>query len=401
MPKRHPLGWPRYMIEKRIRSGIAYYWDIPTWAKRAGCTIKGEALGTDYADAKRRCDNVLNKILDSWRTSGSETEKPLHVVTGTFDWAVTLYKRSPKYIELPAETRRSYDAALNIVSRHLLKDGRKFGLLMLTSITPGVADRLFAKIKVNAIGVERIRTAILCMKISQRAWNVAFRDRPDAVPFINPFGKMGLSYKSKPTRPVTYDELLKFVKASDEAETPSIGTAAMIAFFWLQRQTDILGRLSWAHYRPADNPNIARIFHNKTKAIVDVPLYDLDGTALWPDLMARLDATTRYGTLICTRDKPDRRRKIHLPWTQKNFQHAVADVRSAASIDKECKFMGLRHGGNTEGGDAGLSDAQLRALSGHLSPNMVITYTRSTMQQRREGARKRLDSRTKGGNLSE
>jgi hypothetical protein len=78
----------------------------------------------------------------------------------------------------------------------------------------------------------------------------------------------------------------------------SLGTAAMIAFYWLQRETDILNRLSWGHYRPADAPGIARIFHHKTGELIDIPLFDDDGTPLWPELTSRLDAAPRRGTLI-------------------------------------------------------------------------------------------------------
>ena len=101
------------------------------------------------------------------------------------------------------------------------------------------------------------------------------------------------------------------------------------------------------------------------------------------------------------RDKPDRRRKIYLPWAEDDFRHRVADIRSSASIDPEVKFMGLRHGGNTEGADAELSDAQLRALSGHRTAAMVTLYAKGTMQQRKIAARKRLETRTKRGGMSE
>ena len=80
--------------------------------------------------------------------------------------------------------------------------------------------------------------------------------------------------------------------------------------------------------------------------------------------------------------------------------HCVADIRAAAGIDFDAKFMGLRHGGNTEGGDADLTDAQIRALSGHKTAAMTALYTKATMKQRQAGARKRLEARTKGGNLS-
>jgi len=101
------------------------------------------------------------------------------------------------------------------------------------------------------------------------------------------------------------------------------------------------------------------------------------------------------------RDKPDRKRKSYLPWKEDYFRHRVAAIRAAAGIHHEAKFMGLRHGGNTEGVDAGLSDAQLRALSGHKSATMTVLYAKQTMRQRREGARKRLAARTKAADLSE
>ncbi len=125
---------------------------------------------------------------------------------------------------------------------------------------------------------------------------------------------MGIKYKAKATRPVGYERLMQFVQTCDEAGEMSIGTAAMIAFFWLQREIDIVTRLSWGHYRPADAPDVVRIRHHKTGEVVDLPLYDEDGTALWPELIERMDNAPRRGSLIVMRDKPDRHRKIHLPW---------------------------------------------------------------------------------------
>jgi hypothetical protein len=402
MPRRKPLGWPRYMVARRLRSGAtAYYWTIPSWAKQNGCTLKIEALGTDYADAKKRCDALLNPQFDAWRKREEVITLPSdHAIPGTFDWMVAAYKSSPLYRKLPARTRKSYDAALRLAGQHKLTDGRTFGMLALNSITPGAADRLFDRLRERPEGGERVRTAVLAVTVCKRAWNIARRDKPKIVPWENPFDKMELSYVPKPTRPVTHDELIRFVKAADDAGESSLGTAAMIAYYWLQREEDITGRLSWSHYRPDDAPDVARIFHHKTRQLVDIPLYDEDETVLWPELMARLDAAPRYGTLIITRDRLDRSRKVHLPWKLDYFRHRVADIRAAAGIDFSAKFMGLRHGGNTEGGDAGLTDAQSRALSGHRTPTMTALYTKATMKQRRVGARKRLEARTKGEILS-
>ena len=416
--KRKPLGWPKLMVAKRLKSGsAAYYWDAPSWAKKKGCALPGQALGGDYGHAKQRCDEILNPQFDAWLagTSGEaiKADKPL---VGTFDWLVSVYKSLPKYTRRPEKTRKSYDNALRLVSQHKLKDGRLFGSLSILSIKPATADVLFDRLRavqepvVDCQGQpvigndgkplfqtrERTRTALLSMVCCRTAWNWARRAKPEIIPGLNPFVGVDLQYKASPTRAVTHAELLRFVRAADEAGEPSIGTAAMIAFYWLQRETDIVGRLSWVqHYRPADNPGIARIYHHKTRELVEMPLYDEDGTSLWPELMERLDAAPRRGSLIVMRDKLDRKRKAHLPWKEDYFRHRVAEIRKAAGIDASAKFMGLRHGGNTEGADADLTDAQLRALSGHRTASMTALYAKQTMKQRREGARKRLATRTK------
>jgi integrase len=389
------------MTAKRLSTGaIAYYWAPPSRAKKAGYKVTSEALGTDYGEAKKRCDDVLNPHYRAWLNKGADAA-PSNIRLGSFDWMVSRYKASPKYTKLPAETRSSYDRMLRLVSEYQLADKRTMGFLPLAVFTPAVADRLFEKLKANPRGGERVRTAVLAMRVCSRAWKVAKRAEPRRVPSDNPFEKMGLTYTAKPTKLFQYDDLMRFVDAADGAGLRSVGTAAMIAFFWLQREIDILSRFAWSQYRPADAPDLVRIFHHKTGAPVDMPLLDEDGNDLWPELTARLDASDRHGTLIVTRDEPDRFKGIRLPWKKRHFLRTVAKIRKAAGIDPGIKFMGLRHGGNTEGGDAGLTDAQLRALSGHKTANMTQLYTKRTVQQRREAARKRRDSRTKIGQMSE
>jgi hypothetical protein len=313
---------------------------------------------------------------------------------GSFSWLVASYFTAPQFLELPAITQRSYRGALSRVCGFALKDGRTFGQLMLPDITPAVADQIHVRLKFRPDGEPRLRSAMLSMRIAQRAWSVTQRRHAAEVPPLNPFARMGIRYRPKPTRPVTYTELERFVVAADAVGDPSIGTAAMIAYFWLQRQADILGRLTWAHYRPAHAPDLVQIFHHKTHELIAIPLFDEDGTQLWPEMTARLEQTMRRGELIVMRDQLDRRRKTYLPWLEDYFRHRVADIRERAGISSQVKFMGLRHGGNTEGADADLSDAQLRALSGHKTANMTVIYAKVTMKQRQEGARKRRDARS-------
>lgn len=216
MPRRKPAGWPKLMSSKRLASGTTgYYWAPPTWAKKAGCPVRSEALGVDYGAAKQRCDDVLNQQYDAWRT-GCDALEPA-ASPGTFDWMVAIYKSNPKYKDRPAKTCKSIDATLSLASKQKLKDGRLFGSLALASITPGVADRLHAKLKEKPGGGTRARTALMAIQYCRRAWNVAWRDKPDLVPLANPFMRMDVCYKAERTRPVSYDELMRFVAAADEA----------------------------------------------------------------------------------------------------------------------------------------------------------------------------------------
>ena len=101
------------MVAKRLKSGVvAYYWDAPTWARRDGCPVAGEALGMDYALAKQRCDEVLNPQFDEWRTHGEVAATQGRPLPSSFDWMVAIYKTHPKYKKRPAKTRKSYDSVL-------------------------------------------------------------------------------------------------------------------------------------------------------------------------------------------------------------------------------------------------------------------------------------------------
>jgi hypothetical protein len=410
MKNKKPIGWPEYMEPKRINGVVRYYWNAPTWARKRDCPIKSEALGTDYAQAKARCDDVINPIFDSWRTGGASDDQitSRRVVTGTFDWLAGVYKKSPKYTRKPERTRKSYDGALRLVAEYILTNGHRFGSLALKSIQPGTADRLYEKLKYGKEGKLRLRTAGLSMTVSKRAWDVARRDYPSIIPALNPFADMDIGYKARVTRAATLTELRTFVAATDADGSSSLGTGAMIAYYWLQREEDIFMRFAWSDYRPPDNPDRVMIWHHKNHdERIPVPLFDIDGTALWPEMTTRMESVRRAGTLIVMRDRPDPKKKVHLPWMtggknpMRYVQSEVRRICRGAGIPDDITFTSFRHGGHTEGADAGLTDAQMRALGGHKTTAALLRYAKETDAQRQVGGRKRLNARTKTGDLSE
>ena len=60
---------PRYVNRRPRRSGgWSYYFNPPTWARRAvGCPVHAEPLGIDHEAAISRAETILLPALDAWR----------------------------------------------------------------------------------------------------------------------------------------------------------------------------------------------------------------------------------------------------------------------------------------------------------------------------------------------
>jgi hypothetical protein len=105
--------------------------------------------------------------------------------------------------------------------------------------------------------------------------------------------QMGLESSDRETPTASYAELQAFRAKAVEMGLPSLATAALIGWEWLQRETDIFGSFDVTHYRPKDRPNAVRVVHFKTREENWVPLFDDNGVPLYPELMAELDAIKR------------------------------------------------------------------------------------------------------------
>ena len=87
--KRSALPLPRYVLRKPIKSGWGYFFNVPMWARKAGCPLQNEPLGTDYETAVARAETVLLPAFDAWRTGGASEAPTLAVAAvGTLDWMI-------------------------------------------------------------------------------------------------------------------------------------------------------------------------------------------------------------------------------------------------------------------------------------------------------------------------
>ena len=429
-PPRSAKRLPRYVRRKPLAGGRwGFFFEPPTWARKAGCPVKAEALGDNYDAAVIRAEDVLLKAFDSWRTSGLSDIVPLGPTLGTFDWLVSVFKKHRAWADIDHKTQRLYEQGLALFADHLLKDGARAGSKKIVDFTRGFVDAVYQKLLVveekdlhgNTVKRERRRFANAAMTACRRAWFVGQRTEEKRVPEVNPFAKMGLK-KRRPgetpreTPTATWEELLAFRAKAKELGYSSVATGALAAWEWLQREEHLLGAFLVSHYRPKERPNAVRVVHPKNGEEAWWPLFDetqknSQSHPLFPELMAELDAikdgnVVGIDGLMFRRDHPHRRAKAPLPWITPRgdldyFRSVVKDIIRAAGLRDELSFASFRHGGFTEGADAGMTDAELRAAGRHRSARQLPTYAKRTRKQLISVAMKRRAERTKAAGLSE
>ncbi len=408
-PPRTAMPLPRYVERKPLKGGgWAYFFHVRAKDRRAGCPVHNEALGGDYDAAVRRVETILLPAIDAWRSGDSKTiSAPVSATAGTLNWIFAEYRADRRFTKLDPKTRRNHENGFKLVGGYKLKDGTLLGTRRVDLIDTSVTDALYEALLVlsddagNVLG-ERRTSVNHAMKSCRRAWNIAARRNPGKLPLVNPFARMGLRSSDRETPTATFEELQIFRAKAVEMGLPSLATAALLAWEWLQRETDIFASFDVSHYRPKERPNTVRVLHLKTKEESFVPLFDDAGMPVYPELMAELDAIKRerIGGLMLCRDWGDRG-----PWPtwpkpdQPDFTHLsrkVKEVIRAAGLRDELSFTSFRHGGFTETGDAELTDREIMAQGRHKSIKVLPKYVKRTTRQVTTGALKRRAARTKG-----
>ncbi len=97
-PPRSALPLPRYVRRKAWGGRWFYFFDVPTWARRRGCSVENEPLGSDYAEAVQRAELVLLPAFDSWRTGGSDGKPGVGAIKGTIDWMFDEFRKTWKEV---------------------------------------------------------------------------------------------------------------------------------------------------------------------------------------------------------------------------------------------------------------------------------------------------------------
>ena len=284
-PLRTALKLPRYCRRKPLKNGRwAYFFEPPTWARKQECPLEAEALGQNYDAAVSRAENVLLPAFGS--ISGGRVACLTLLLSGSREVVLigwSKIKQQQKYKDVDAHTKRTYDNGTQLFADHILKDGSRAGSKQVGDFTKAFVDAVYAKLLVvesldaegNVVHRERRRMAIAAMGACRRAWFVMQRAEEAIVPADNPFAKMGLKklapgQKKTETPTATWDELVAFRNAALGLGYPSIATAALTAWEWLQREEHLFGAFEISHYSAegAAKQRLCRSPQNRRRSMV-------------------------------------------------------------------------------------------------------------------------------------
>lgn len=145
-----------------------------------------------------------------------------------------------------------------------------------------------------------------------------------------------------------------------EVAEPDIKRLFLFGLLTGQRFSDCL-KARWSDI----SDGYLHVKQGKTKEDVAIPLY--------PALQELLNTTPKRGLMILTT-------KTGRPWSYQNAQHYFRMTKNEAGIP--LVFHGLRKTAAVILAEAGCSDREIGAITGHQSTAMIAHYTKGTKQKR-------------------
>jgi len=262
---------------------------------------------------------------------------------GTFNRLATQYFVSPEFLRLRTRTQYVYRL---VIERFLVEHGHRRvdemrrddvkKIMALKASTPGSANDLLKKIRTL------IKFAI------DTGWR---SDDPT------------LRIKTFPEQEFhtwTEDEIARY-----EERWP-IGSRERTAFalhlYTGQRRSDV-ARMAWSDIVG----NAINVVQAKTGARLTIPLH--------PNLIAALRAWPRNNVVMLTT-------AFNKPFTYAGYGNMMADAIAAAGLPDRCVLHGLRKAAARRLAEAGCTEKEIAAVTGHTTLKEVARYTRAADQKR-------------------
>jgi integrase len=314
-----------------------YYWEPSIRLKRLGCTPQplGKDLGLAIARAK-----TLNAEAAAGQSGADQTVKP-----GTMTWLIRQRQASPGWTELSRHTRKNYGMAFKAIEA------------WCGEYPPRFVTRKAIKAWQRGL-IDRRSQAVANIVLTQ-LHKLMEMARDEGLIQVNPATRLGLRKIGGNREPWMREEIDAICAAAIERGRPSVALAVLLAANLGQRQADILA-LPRSRYDAATG--VFDIVQQKTKRRIGVPATI--------ELRAAVEASPAASPVFVISETTG------APYLSETFREVFLHIRRAAGLPDDRQFRDLRHTMATMLGEAGCTDEEIRAITGHADRAVVARYVR-------------------------
>jgi integrase len=323
-------GLPRYVTSFRDRHG------------RERITFRRKGWPTVYA-TERPGTAEFTQAYHGWLNAGPQSIGKEKAIPQSFDDLIARYYQTPEFEALKPTTQNTY--------RSVIEQFRQtYGKLPVASMRPRHITDLLAKMRQTPTQANNLRKRMnQLFKLAQHLeWR---KDNP-----VDP--TKGLKVRSGGYQTWQEQQIAAF-----QSYWP-IGTMPRLAFdlalFTGQRRSDI------CDMGPSSiSGDLVRVVQEKTGRPMMIPMH--------PDLRISIDATLHGAErfVVTTYAKP---------FTYNGFGNWFREKARAAGVDGY-EFHGIRKAAARRLAEAGCTNAEIKAITGHVTDSEVARYTREAEQQ--------------------
>jgi integrase len=354
----------KYMQKVKLKHGMI--WVInPSKAVRKALGVGYEKYDT-YQEAKERSVQI-ELAFDDYKRTQRPTKK-LHIEEDTVDSLFQFYTSRDAFQSLSENSKRTYRFLYKTASD--LRIGQSnipFGRMLIKSVNAKTADDLFLTLRTE----KSDHRANSVVKVLRRVWFVGRRGiLGDGA--SNPFQQMGLKKLNIRRTRWMPEDVDAFVSKADELGYQSIGTLALLCYDLCQRPGD-MRKMVWGNF----DGEVFAFTQEKTE------------TPLTLELSPRL--SNRFADIV--RGKDDEYivnyEATGRPYDMRMYAKVAQHVRTQAKLSSDLQIRDLRRSGATEMGEAGCTEDEIAAVTGHTSRQMLEIYVNPTRKIASRGMQKR------------
>ncbi|WP_341914602.1 tyrosine-type recombinase/integrase [Ferrovibrio terrae] len=328
----------RHLVSKPNRDGtMRHYWQ-PTKALRDAGFHPVKLAGT-LGEVIDQAEVWNAKVDDFYKgTTPAAAVKP-----DTVNWLIQQFQQTPEFKKLGARTRQDHIYYWGIIAawcgdmpyKHLTRKAVKFWLRGIQKKSEAMAYH--------------------CYLSGSRLYKFAMGD---FLLDLNPFGKMEIAAPAEREVVWSWDEIEIFRAQAVKMGRRSIALALTVAYWLSQREGDVI-TITWTKWTGLR----FELTQRKTKTPIAVKAVD--------DLRHWLEETPRGDALQIVVSET-----TGAAYTADNFRKLVAEIRDAAGLRKELQFNDARRSGATTLGEAGCTEDEIRAITGHKDRKVLNRYVK-------------------------